>query len=103
MAILISQLQFSNKVNKKKQYNNYKIGLVDLQDSNLWNTKLDVLSPARNSLCVQGTVWGLLAACDNHYSQLQRMHSKQRTTHTQHTRHAASAPNYHNEVIRRMF
>jgi hypothetical protein len=33
MNTLISQLQFSNKVKKKKQYNNYKIGLVDLQDS----------------------------------------------------------------------
>jgi len=46
---------------------------VDLQDSNFWNTKLDVLSPVRNSLCVQGAVWGLLAACDNHHLQLQRI------------------------------
>lgn len=46
---------------------------MDLQDSNFWNTKLDVLSPVRNSLCVQGAVWGLLAACDNHHLQLQRI------------------------------
>jgi len=46
---------------------------VDLQDSSLWNRKVDMLSPARNSLCVQGTVWGLLAACNNQHLQLQRI------------------------------
>lgn len=58
MDILVTRL-------KKNQYNNYKICLGDLQDSNLWNRKVDVLNPVRNSLCVQCTVCGLLASWDN--------------------------------------